>query len=95
MNKTGTRLDSGMNPPVSHRKASSAAEPDMIIIPVRDSSFERDGNRQYLGHQRHLEYTSYEEIETAPSSVADELAFQEYADDDTSRLRVTGRRVQA
>jgi hypothetical protein len=95
MNKTGTRHDSGLNSPVSHRKASSAAEPDMIIIPLRDSSVERDGNRQYLGHQRHLEYTAFEEIETASSNADDELAFQEYADDDPSRLPVTARRQQA
>ena len=95
MNKTGTRHDSGMNPPVNRRKATPAAEPDMIIIPLRESSFERDGNRQYLGHQRHLEYIAFEEIETASSNADDELAFQEYADDDPSRLRVTDRRQQA
>ena len=94
MNKTGTRHDPGY-PPVNHRKAPQAAEPDIIIIPSRDSSLERGGSRQYLGHQRHLEYVAFEEIETASSNAADELAFQEYADDDMSRLRVTARRQQA
>jgi hypothetical protein len=95
MNKTATRHDSGMHPPVNRRKSPPAAEPDMIIIPARESSFEHDENRQYLGHQRKLEYTAFEEIETASSNVDDELAFQEYAGDDASRLRVTGRRAQA
>ena len=36
------------------------------------------------------EYTDYEEV--VSSDVYDELAFQEYADEDPSRLRVSARK---
>lgn len=98
MNKTSIRHEPGHHRPSSRSRSHNstktfAAEPDMIIIPAHESAT-HDG-RYYLGRERKLEYTAFEEIESVPSNLDDELAFQEYADDDPTRLRVSGRRKQA
>jgi len=96
MNKTSTSYEAGRSPFSPQQPKSNAApvasEPDMIIIPAHES-FAWEG--RHMGRERKFEYTAYEEIETAPSNFDDELAFQEYADDDPTRLRVSARRAQA
>lgn len=97
MNKTSIRHESDLRPSRSRtqdsNQAFAPAEPDMIIIPANEP-LTRDG-RFHSVRERNMEYTAFEEIETAPSNADDELAFQEYADDDPALLRVTGRRKQA
>lgn len=90
MNRPGTRHKTSRSRRPANR-GDQAIDPDLIIFPRRD--FEREESTpRYLGRERNLEYTAYEEIESAPSNVDDELAFQEYADDDPSRLQVSSRR---
>lgn len=45
----------------------------------------------YLGKVVSFEYTDFEEIQAGSSSDYDEAAFQEFATDDPTRLRVADR----
>jgi hypothetical protein len=73
-------------PPFS-AKANTATDPDRIIMSVSQGR----GSDISYGHGMSAgEYTEFEEVTS--SHAFDEIAFQEYADEDPARLRVTSRR---
>ena len=79
------------NPPRSRYKSAtndSVIKPDRIIMPIHTQSIDE---HPYRGKVVSFEYTDFEEIEAGSSSDYDEAAFQEFATDDPTRLRVADR----
>jgi hypothetical protein len=83
--KTASRQHQTGAPRPPYKGKSDAREPDRIIVPVNDDS--STGGRFHTGRFRPFEYTDFEEI--TASETYDQMAFQEYADEDPSRLRVS------
>jgi hypothetical protein len=70
-------------------KQSISTDPDRIIMSISHGQ----GAGAYYGHSRTAgEYTDFEEVTS--SHAYDEIAFQEYADEDPTRLKVSSRRNQ-
>ena len=68
-------------------KTSEALDPDRIILPVQDT---QGADHVHFRSNPVLDYTEFEEIQTG-SSAYDEMAFQEFAEEDPTRLRVADR----
>jgi hypothetical protein len=64
-------------------------KPDRIIMPIQATEGPHD--RVYRGKVVSFEYTDFEEIEAGSSTDYDEAAFQEFATDDPTRLRVADK----
>jgi hypothetical protein len=79
--KTARHQTGATRPPF--KRKSDAREPDRIIVPAV-----QDGH-SYGKRFSSFEYTDFEEI--AGSDAYDQLVFLEYAHEDHSRLRVSGK----
>jgi hypothetical protein len=90
MKTAGRHSQTNSERPPYATKQATANDPDLIIMSVSHG-------QKATSHLSHLvtggEYTDYEEV--ASSHAYDELAFQEYADEDPTRLKVSSRRNQA
>jgi hypothetical protein len=80
-----------VNPPHPGFKSDRnerAVKPDRIIMPVHGTHGVDD--HMYSARAGVVEYTDFEVIEASSSSDYDEMAFQEFATEDPTRLRVVG-----
>lgn len=89
--KTAGRHHHANHPRPRYRGATSntALKPDRIIIPIHETQ----GVDDHLHHGKviSLEYADFDEVEAGSSSDYDEAAFQEFATEDPTRLRVAER----
>ena len=69
-------------------KRGLATEPDRIIMPVQIA---QGSSEQFYRGLKSMDYTEFEEIQAGSSSDYDEMAFQEFAEEDPTRLRVAYR----
>ncbi len=67
-------------------KRVQATEPDRIIMPVHVA---HGSSEQFYRGLKSMDYTEFEEVQA--SSDYDEIAFQEFAEEDPTRLRVADR----
>ena len=90
MKTAGTHTNTTAARPPFTGKQSTTTEPDRIIMSVSHGQ----GSSTHYAHLVNAgEYTDFEEVSS--SHAYDELAFQEYQDEDPTRLRVTSRRNEA
>jgi hypothetical protein len=82
----------GSRPRYKSDKNDRAKEPDRIIMPIQDP---HGSSEHFYRGLTSMEYTDFEEIEAGSSSDYDEMAFQEFAGEDPTRLRVADRMFQA
>ena len=87
MKTAGRHPHANARPPrYKNVKTDAGQEPDRIIMPAYNTH-STDGSSGRYGAIDY-EFTDFEVLEAASSSVDDEIAFQEFADEDPTRLRM-------